>query len=140
MKKKIALEDCFDFFVNFNNQRKNFFCKICHSQANYTTYNHRFMVLPDILFIIISKKTPLILNLEFPDTLDLSKYLEDFVTKKTYDLIGIISKSYQNQNIYYASILLDKQWYLYNNGTMIKCSISEAKNKGIPYILFYQKK
>ena len=80
--KKITLEDCFDFYMNFNQQKNNFFCSKCFTQGNNSTYNYRLVQLPNILCIILNYDAETKINVEFPEKLDISKYLESFVVKK----------------------------------------------------------
>ena len=142
-KQKISIEDCFDYYINYCQENIYFICKHCFFSSNNNRYNNRLMYLPNMLCIVLNKTSESSLKVEFPETLDISKFLEkDFVEIKIYNLIGIIFYNNNNNKIAYFSCTKSKnnnQWYKIINDNYIQCNISDAIKSGFPYILFYQK-
>ena len=139
--KKITLDDCFDFYMNFNQNKNNFLCNKCNIISQNSTYYYRLILLPNILCIILNFEGQTIISVDIPEKLDISKYLENFVEKKYYELIGIIFYSKEQNNFFSLSRKKsDEQWYLYNQKSKkaIKSNFIDTKKKGIPYILFYE--
>ena len=141
-RKTISLEHCFNYYLNFNLQKKNFLCPKCNFKADNSSYSHKLIILPNILCIVLKRDEKQELKVEFGLYLDISNYLEKFVEKKKYELIGIISYFPEYQTYFCISKnISDNQWYLYqdNNNIASKNKISDPINLGIPYMILYQK-
>ena len=135
--KIISLNICFDYYLNLD-KRQNLFCNKCKSHNN-NSYNHKLIILPKVLCIVLINNCDLKIIADFSEILDISKYLEDFVRKKKYNLIGIIT--YLKENNIYNSInknIFDNQWYLYDGNQVTKFNNLPNQNIGIPYMLLYQ--
>lgn len=138
-KMIISLDDCFDFYLNYF--KENYVCKKCSFINKMSPYINKLLELPNVFCIVLKRENNFKIKIEFPEELDISEYIENFVKNKKYELIGIIS--YLPENDIYFTIsknISDKQWYLYDKENVSKSNILEAKNKGIPYLLFYQMK
>jgi hypothetical protein len=127
-KKKIFLKECFDCCYNSNLQKNIFVCKKC-SQNNKTYY--LLKMIPDVLCIVINKNSQLVsqYQLEFPESFDISDYLNYF-PKVKYDLFGIIRYVNDNNKITYFAHTkdgVDERWYC------------DKGNNSFPHILFYKK-
>ena len=141
--KKIELTDCFDSYINYIKDKKSFICNKC-SKNKESNNSHKLIKLPNVLCIIINKEENLNINVTYPENLNIRKYIESFVEKKQYTLIGVIFYSFTNHK-YIAKFKsrIDKNWYLYNkNDKIIKYNddISNFEEETFfPYMLFYQK-
>ena len=60
-----------------------------------------------------------------------------------YELIGIIFSNFDSgineQYFTYCKSPVNKKWYCYNDSNIQNIKDPTKENKGIPYILFYQK-
>ena len=82
-------------------------------------------------------------KIDFPDELDISKYIEYKNSSKNFYLCGVVSNSGFNNNFakFEAFCKLGKncQWYNYNDEKVSSCTNEDVHNQGIQYILFYHK-
>ena len=82
-------------------------------------------------------------KIEFPDELDLSKYIEYKNSSKHFYLCGVVSNFGLSNNFgkFEAFCKMEQKstWYNYNNEQVSACSVDEVHNKGMQYILFYHK-
>ena len=81
----------------------------------------------------------------FPLRIDISNYVNSKNKSAIYDLIGLIIHSGGNDMsghfFAFCKSNIDHNWYLYNDGIVVMCSQNydyEIRNKGLPYVLFYQ--
>ena len=148
-EQKISLKDCFNYYIYFYQKSINFVCKYCRFTSNNNEVHlcyYRLISLPNLFAICIEQgyqNSEPSLKVEFSETLDISDFLEGFVEKKIYDLIGIILyKKNNDKKTYFACTKNRKenQWYKIINDSFSKINISDAITLGFPYILFYQKK
>ena len=138
--KKITLEKCFEFYVNYFKQKNSkYYCKKCSLKNDSFYYNNKIIILPKILCIAIKRNEGNSYIVDYPEKLDISKYLESFVDKKKYELFAVISYYIcENEKNYFSLIKKDEKWYNCIENNVQECKISEAKNLGFPYMLFYQ--
>ena len=136
-KKIISLDFFFEYYRNYNHIKNNFICNHCQVQTSDSLYYNNLVFLPNILCIVLNRNSEQRITVDFPENLDISKYLDNFVNIKKYELIGVIS--YDENNNYFSISRIGKDWYFYQNDNIMKCNILDAKNKGRPYILFYHK-
>ena len=140
-KNTLTLNDLVDYYVNFSQQKNNYSCNQCCIQGLNSVLNYKLFLLPNILCLILNRENKIKIKVVFSEILDLSKYVEEFVKIKIYELIGIIAYKEENKTYYAMSKnRIDKDWYLYNNENKSKINIKDAYNQSIPYMLFYQKK
>ena len=141
--KRMTLEKCFEFYLSYlKHQKSKYYCKKCSLQNDNYSYNNKIMILPNILCIVIKRYEGTQYEIDFPELLDISKYLENFVEKKNYELIAVISYILKDNKKNYFSLrknIFNKKWFKYDENNTKECNISESKKLGFPYMIFYQK-
>ena len=145
----VTLNDCFEQneekeLLNGTNQ---IYCNNCHRQSDALSYN-KLNTCPEVLTIILNRGKGLEFDVEFKCQLDIN--IENYVIEKNcdtnYELIGVIThlgpSSMGGHFIAYCKSPVDKKWYCYNDAQVTECADAEnvINSKGIPYVLFYQRK
>ena len=142
-KKKLTLDECFEHNRNAENLtgENQIYCNNCKCNTNAVMYDEIHKA-PNVLIIILNRGKGNIFecDLDFPHAIDLSKYITNPESPKSYELIGVIShlgqSSLEGHFIAYCKHF-DCAWYIFND-SIVK-QIDENKDfKGIPYILFYK--
>ena len=142
-KKKLTLDECFEHNRNAENLtgENQIYCNNCKCNTNAVMYDE-IHIAPNVLIIILNRGKGNIFecDLDFPHAIDLSKYITNPESPKSYELIGVIShlgqSSLEGHFIAYCKHF-DGCWYIFND-SIVK-QIDENKDfKGIPYILFYK--
>ena len=142
-KKKLTLDECFEHNRNAENLtgENQIYCNNCKCNTNAVMYDEIHKA-PNVLIIILNRGKGNIFecDLDFPHAIDLSKYITNSESPKSYELIGVIShlgqSSLEGHFIAYCKHF-DGCWYIFND-SIVK-QIDENKDfKGIPYILFYK--
>ena len=146
-KNNINLIDCFDYYnkPEYLLGENGLFCKNCKCK-NTTTILRSIYSSHTIMPIIIDRGDDSNLNkdkIEFPDKLDLSKYVEYKNSSKHFYLCGVVSNFGYSNNFgkfeAFCKMEQNSTWYNYNNEQVSSCSVDEVHNKGMQYILFYHK-
>ena len=82
-------------------------------------------------------------KIDFPDELDLSKYIEYKSSSKNFYLCGVVTNLGLSNNFgkFEAFCKMEKNgpWYNYKNEKVSSCNKEDLHNKGLQYILFYHK-
>ena len=145
--KNINLIDCFDYYdkPEYLLGENGLYCNNCKCK-NTTTILKSIYSSNSIMPIIIDRGDDSNLNkdkIEFPDELDLSKYIEYKNNSKHFYLCGVVSNSGFSNNFgkfeAFCKMGQNSKWYNYNNEKVSACSAEEVHNKGMQYILFYHK-
>ena len=99
---------------------------------------------PKILIINLNRGKGLEFNVKinFPEYIDITNYVYYKDNMPTfYELIGIVThfgpSSMGGHFIAFCKSFGDQKWYKYNDAMVDPSSFEEAKNTGVPYILFY---
>ena len=141
---KVKLHDCFEYnerLITFENDNM-IYCNNCN-QLSVALSQVKIYNAPVIFCIILNrgKNNKYLVNVEFPEILDLSKFIHSNNSKKIYELIGIVThlgESGQGGHfIAFCKSRVDKKWYCFNDSLVSDSSFDKAKNFGVPYILFY---
>ena len=144
---RINLIDCFDYYnkPEYLLGENGVYCNKCKCK-NTTTILKSIYSSHTIMPIIIDRGDDSNLNkdkIEFPDELDLSKYVEYKNSSKHFYLCGVVSNSGYSNNFgkfeAFCKMEQNSTWYNYNNEQVSSCSVEEVHNKGMQYILFYHK-
>ena len=142
-KKRLTLDDCFKNNRNVENLtgENQIYCNKCRCNTNAVMYDEIHKA-PNVLIIILNRGKGNIFecDLEFKHEINLSKYITNPASPKSYKLIGVIShlgqSSLEGHFIAYCKHF-DDCWYIFND-SLVK-QVDETKDfKGIPYILFYK--
>ena len=145
--KSINLIDCFDYYnkPEYLLGENGLYCKNCKCK-NTTTILKSIYSSHVIMPIIIDRGDDSNLNkdkIEFPDELDLSKYIEYKNSSKLFYLCGVVSNFGYSNNFgkfeAFCKMEQNSTWYNYNNEKVSPSSVEEVHNKGMQYILFYHK-
>ena len=150
--QSVNLKDCFDCHINpeRNQPGNQFYCNTCKQESDYLLEN-RISSYPEILTIVLNRGNHLEFDVNFTlshllDEMDdyliqLNCNKEELGTK--YRLIGIIihtgNSGMDGHFFTYCRSPVNKKWYWFNDAIVTKINDPIEENKGIPYLLFYQK-
>ena len=162
-KFEISLLECLDYFFSYSikkNDNKTQICNDCNTTCPSFIIKY-IQNLPKILVIILNqtekkenknKYSFLLYNITIPNEIDLnyliSSQKENEINKENktenyeYELISIIYDNFSEREIipfvpYCRNRYNVNKWYYYNDSFEQK---NNKYNKGIPFILFYEKK
>ena len=140
----VDLFDCFDYY-----QRpdyiggKSFYCHNCRNMVDNVNIT-KLLYGPKILIINLNRGKGLEFDVKinFPEYIDITNYVYYKDNMPTfYELIGIVThfgpSSMGGHFIAFCKSFGDQKWYKYNDAMVDPSSFEEAKNTGVPYILFY---
>jgi ubiquitin C-terminal hydrolase len=112
-----------------------------NAYQNNSLYN-----LPEVLIINLNRGKGNIYNvgINYNEIIDLSGEVETHIeSSDTFKLICIIShfgpSSTSGHFIAFCYVERKGKWYEFNDSIVTESSFEEAKNKGIAYVLFYQR-
>ena len=146
-KTLIKLLDCFDYY----NQPKNFlgdlglYCKKCESKNDTTVIKSIYSSHPIIPIIIDREENSKINNekIDFPEELDLSKYIEFKNSSKHFFLCGVIINFGYSNNFGKFEAFCRKEkngkWYNFSDEQVSEGKWEDIYNNGMKYVLFYHK-
>jgi ubiquitin carboxyl-terminal hydrolase 2/21 len=146
----VTLYDCFDQNeqIEMLEGANQIYCNSCRQNSNATSSN-KLYTCPEVLTIILNRGKGLEFEVEFsfPMTISIEKYITDKTCDPNYELIGVLThhgpSGMAGHFVAYCKSPVNGQWYFYNDATVTQCSSnveSEMQSKGIPYILFYQRR
>ena len=101
------------------------------------------IVGPKVLIINLNREKQLQLDIKInlDEYIDISPFIYYKNTPGKYQLIGVVtnlgSSGISEHFIAFCKSFVDKNWYKYDDSFVSLSSLQEAKNIGIPYILFY---
>jgi len=136
----IKFDNCFQFLSKKENFQDTY-CQICGQTGN-SIYQEVIYTMPNYLIIILNygKGNIFDCNVQIPEAFCPSIYVEKEKNIE-FNLIGIISHSEENMKENYIAFckhFMDGKWRCYNDSIVTECN-NDYLQKGIPYILFYQK-
>ena len=144
--KKLSLYECFSNYneTNYFKGENSIYCNVCKSQQN-SIYINKIYSLSPILIIILNRDKGNIFkcHVDFPENINVQKYIQNPKSSFNYSLIGVIShlgsSDIFGHFIAYCRHRITKDWYCYNDSTVTLCKdqLNDFK-KGVPYILFYE--
>ena len=122
---------------------KSFYCNNCRQMVDNINTT-KILYGPRILVINLNRGKGLEfdIKLNFPEYIDISNYVYYKDKSPTYyELIGIVThfgpSSMSGHFIAFCKSFGNQQWYKYNDAMVDLSNFEEAKNTGVPYILFY---
>jgi len=149
IKESITINDS---LVHYCSQKqKNLYCKNCKQSLGFLITTKIFSTSCYLFFLIdrgndFDSSNELInINLHINDKIDLSGFIENQISPKKFELIGIIS-IYLEQKKYVSFCLspVDKKWYFYNDENIKLIEINEVlkqhndSKEMIPCTLLYK--
>ena len=144
--KIVSLLDCFEYFnqtIIFKNDNQ-IYCDNCKINVDglYTNYIYS---LPPTIIISLNRGKDNVFKciVDFPETLNLYKYVLNKKSNVNYRLKGVIThlgkSGITGHFIAYCRNRINNNWYCYNDSVVTYCN--DQKNdfrKGETYILFYE--
>jgi len=145
--RDINLYDCFYYYdkKGIIDRDNKIYCNACNSYYD-SDYSTTIYSLPEILVINLDRGENEVYqcNVNFPEELDLTKYVINTKLNTKYELYGVICHIGPNHlNGYivaYCRNRMDDKWYLYNDSIVTLCENSYEYRDKMPYILFYKSK
>ena len=146
-KTILKLSDCFDYFnkPEYLVGDSGLYCKNCKSK-NATTIIKSIYSSHPIIPIIIDRENNSKLNkdkLDFPEEIDLSKYIEYKHCSKHFYLCGVVTNFGYSNNFgkfeAFCRMEKDGKWYNFSDEKVSKSNWEDIHNSGMQYILFYHK-
>jgi ubiquitin C-terminal hydrolase len=145
---EVNLDDCFEYNQkdDFMTGENKIFCNKCKQYSDSINRNKIFS-FSNILIMILNRGKNNIykVTLNFPEKIDLTKYVLDAQDKYIYNLYGVITHLGESgeSGHFVASCKspVDNKWYRYNDSIvyLINDFNKEVEKFGTPYILFYQR-
>ena len=144
LTNEVNIFECFEYY-----QRpeyiggRTYYCNYCRQMVD-TVNTSIFLYCPKIIVINLNRGHGLEfdIKLNFDEYIDISNYVYYKDNSPTYyELIGIVThfgpSSMSGHFIAFCKSFGNQQWYKYNDAIVDPCTFEEAKNTGVPYILFY---
>ena len=140
----VDLLECFEYnkkeeYMTGENQM---YCNICEKNCD-AVYSTSLFSMPKYLIIILNRGKGNVYqcNVNFPQTLDLSKYIVSKGGISQYHLYAVIChlgpSSMSGHFIAFCRHRINEKWYMYNDDIVTECQGDEYLT-GVPYILFYE--
>ncbi len=147
---QVTLDDCFkqNEEAEILSGANQIYCNNCHQNSDGLSYNKLYNS-PEILTIILNRGKGLQfdVNFKFPMNISIKNYVMDKSCYSNYELFGVLThlggNGMDGHFIAYCKSPVDHNWYFYNDAIVKKCDENvenDMHSKGIPYILFYQKR
>ena len=147
---QVTLDDCFkqNEDAEILSGANQIYCNKCHQNSDGLSYNKLYNS-PEILTIILNRGKGLQfdVNFKFPMNISIKNYVMDKSCYSNYELFGVLThlggNGMDGHFIAYCKSPVDHNWYFYNDAIVKKCDENvenDMHSKGIPYILFYQKR
>ena len=146
-KTILKLSDCFDYLnkPEYLVGDSGLYCKNCKSKNNTTLLKSIYSSHP-IIPIILDRDDDKKLNkdkIDFPEELDLSKYIEYKSSSKQFYLCGVVTNFGYSNNFgkFEAFCRMEKDgiWYNFSDEKVTKNNWEDIHKNGIQYVLFYHK-
>ena len=81
------------------------------------------------------------IKLDFDEYIDINEFIYFKNSPCKYQLIGVVThfgpSGMSGHFIAFCKSFVDNKWYKYNDSLVSPSSFPDAKNTGVPYILFY---
>ena len=143
-QNNVTLSECLEYYKNFNYKTKEnqIFCNRCNQMTD-SANSTSLIVGPKVLIINLNREKQLQLDIKInlDEYIDISPFIYYKNIPGKYQLIGVVtnlgSSGISEHFIAFCKSFVDKNWYKYNDSFASLSSLQEAKNIGIPYILYY---
>jgi ubiquitin C-terminal hydrolase len=140
----VTINECLEYYERpeYMSGQNQIFCNKCKQMAN-SVNSTSLIVGPKVLIINLNREKQLQLDIKInlDEYIDISPFIYYKNTPGKYQLIGVVtnlgSSGISEHFIAFCKSFVDKNWYKYNDSFISLSSLQEAKNIGIPYILFY---
>ena len=142
----VSIEECFQYYQkkDLMSGANQIYCNKCHQNSDSINYS-KLIACPNILVVNLNRGKGLQfdIKIDFDDTLDVKNYLMEISNDipTVYKIFGIVThfgpSSMSGHFIAFCKSFVDGKWYKCNDSMVTPSSFYEAKNTGVPYILFY---
>ena len=144
MQNYVNIIECFEYYQKpeYMMGQNQIYCNNCKQMAN-SINTSTLIVGPKVLIINLNRGK----GLQFDIKLDFTEYLNilNFIyfkeTPTNYKLIGVVThfgpSGDSGHFIAFCKSFVDNKWYKYNDAIVSPSSFKEARDTGVPYILFY---
>ena len=140
----VTIRECFEYYQRsvYMTGENKIYCNICKKMLT-SKENTTLLVGPKVLILNLNRGKDLQYNvsISFDEYLNISDFIFYKNTNVKYRLIGVVTRfgpSGENGHfIAFCKSFVDRKWYKYNDALVTSSSFNDAKNTGVPYILFY---
>ena len=137
----VRINECFEYYQKYE-MYSSFDCNYCGYDCQGYQQT-RLVHTPKTIIINLNRGKGLQYDVKiaFEEYLNLAKYIIDKNSPYYYELTGIICHYGTNDMgghfIAFCKNSNNGEWYKYNDQSVTKSSFNEAKQSGMPYVLFY---
>ena len=150
--ENVNIKDCFDCHTNPECSQPGdiIYCNSCKTESKYILEN-KLSSFPEILTIMLNRGIHLEFDVNFLIT-HILEDMDDYLIKLNcnkqylgtrYELIGMIfhvgNSGMDGHFFTYCKSPVNKKWYWFNDAMVERIQDPTQENRGIPYLLFYQK-
>lgn len=151
-KNEISVMDCLEYFLKKKNIKM--YCNNCHKINKLCENNSIYFNSNVLIFLFrgyddkeLKENLSKNINFKYDAQINLTKYIKEDNTYKTYSLCGIIVfdfEHFDSEDLKYTAYCLnpiDNYWYVYSENSVEKIKIDEfltTKYRMYPVILFYK--
>ena len=143
----VTIEECFEYYQKKDKMSgsNQIYCNKCKFMVDSINYS-KLITCPNILILNLNRGKGLQFNIkiEIQEKLNVGNFLyfkNSNEIPTNYELIGIVThfgpSDMSGHFIAFCKSFVDNNWYKYNDSIVTLSSFMEAKNTGVPYILFY---
>ena len=143
----VSIEECFEHYQKQDTMSgsNQIYCNSCKRMSDSINYS-KLITSPNILILNLNRGKGLQFNItiEFDEYLDIKKFLyfnQSNDIPSFYEIIGVVThfgpSGMSGHFIAFCKSFVDNKWYKYNDSIVSPSSFQEARNTGVPYILFY---
>ena len=145
MTNYVTIRECFEYYQKpeYMMGQNQIYCNNCKKMAN-SINSTTLIVGPKILIINLNRGKGIQFNikLDFTEFLNLHNFIHFKEIPFKYKLIGVVTRLGPSGDsghfIAFCRSFVKDQWYKYNDAIVSPSSFFEARDTGVPYILFYQ--
>ena len=137
----VRINECFEYYQKYE-LYPSFYCNSCRNDCQGYQQT-RLVHTPKTIIINLNRGKGLQYDVKiiFEEYLNLAKYIIDKNSPYYYELTGIICHYGTNDMgghfIAFCKNSNNAEWYKYNDQSVTKSSFNEARQSGLPYVLFY---
>ena len=142
----VDLNECFEYYQNPEYLGgRSYYCNTCKQMVDVINTN-KILYGPKVLIMNLNRGNGLEfdIKLNFDEYIDISKYVfynNNEHSPTYYELVGIVThfgpSSMSGHFIAFCKSFGNQTWYKYNDAMVSESTFEEAKNTGVPYVLFY---
>ena len=145
MYNYVTIRECFEYYqkLEYMTDQNQIYCNNCKSMAN-SVNSTNLIIGPKILVINLNRGKGIQFNikLDFTEFLNIYEFIFFKETPCKYKLIGVVThfgpSGDSGHFIAFCRSFVNDQWYRYNDAMVTTSSFIDARDTGVPYILFYQ--